>query len=87
MSVAVQVSLYPLKRMEISEPISAVIDVFKSYGLEVHIGSMSTLVYGDEERVFQALKDAYLKAAGYGETVMVVTLSNASPLPLRFDIR
>ena len=27
--------------------IDKVIDVFKSYGLETHVGSMSTLVYGD----------------------------------------
>ncbi|CUS76537.1 YKOF-related Family [Candidatus Kryptonium thompsonii] len=87
MAVALQISLYPLRQMDIIEPIDKVIDVFKSYGLETHVGSMSTLVYGDDEKVFKALQEAYAKASEFGEFVMVATLSNACPLPLKFDIK
>lgn len=87
MSVAIQISLYPLRQMDIIEPINSVIEIFKSYGLETHVGSMSTLIYGEDEQVFKALQDAYKKAAEFGEFVMVVTFSNACPLPLRFDVR
>ncbi len=87
MAVALQVSLYPLRQMDIIEPINSVIEIFRSHGLETHVGSMSTLVYGDDEKVFKALQEAYAKASEFGEFVMVATLSNACPLPLKFDIR
>ncbi len=87
MAVALQVSLYPLRQMDIIEPINSVIEIFKAHGLETHVGSMSTLVYGDDDKVFKALQSAYEKAAEFGEFVMVATLSNACPLPLKFDIR
>ncbi len=87
MPVALQVSLYPLRQMDIIEPIDSFIEIFKSYGLETHVGSMSTLVYGDDDKVFKALQEAYKKATEFGEIVVVATLSNACPLPLRFDIK
>ncbi len=87
MAVAVQLSLYPLRQMDIVEPINTVIEIFKSYGLETQVGSMSTLVYGEEEKVFEALREAYKKATEFGEVVLVATFSNACPMPLRFDIR
>jgi hypothetical protein len=42
---------------------------------------MSTLVWGDDEKVFPALMDAFRKAADIGETVMILTISNACPWP------
>jgi hypothetical protein len=42
---------------------------------------MSTLVWGDDEDVFPALMEAFRKAAAVGDTVMVITLSNACPRP------
>ena len=81
MPVAIQISLYPLKQENIAEPINTIIEIFKSHNLETHTGSMSTLVYGDTDEVFKALKEAYEKATQFGETVMVVTLSNACPMP------
>lgn len=86
MSVAIQVSLYPLRQVDIVEPINSVIDIFRTHGLETRVGSMSTLVYGEDEQVFKALREAYRRASEFGDFVMVVTFSNACPLPLRFDI-
>ncbi|CUU03550.1 YKOF-related Family [Candidatus Thermokryptus mobilis] len=87
MAVALQISLYPLRQMDIVEPINTVIEIFKRHGLETQVGSMSTLVYGEEEKVFEALSEAYKKATEFGEVVLVATFSNACPMPLRFDIR
>ena len=42
---------------------------------------MSTLAWGDDEKVFSALLDAFRGAAARGQTVMVITVSNACPLP------
>jgi uncharacterized protein YqgV (UPF0045/DUF77 family) len=41
---------------------------------------MSTVVSGDYDRMFDALKQAFQVTAEQGEIVMVVTLSNACPV-------
>jgi len=80
MPVAAQVSLYPLRRAHLSPTIDKALAVFQERGLEVTPGPMSTMIAGDEEAVFGALKDAFLAASGE-ELVMVVTVSNACPVP------
>jgi hypothetical protein len=42
---------------------------------------MSTLISGNDEILFAALQTAFQRAAGRGQAVMVVTFSNACPLP------
>jgi len=42
---------------------------------------MSTIVWGEADKLFRALKDAFDATAALGEVVMVITLSNACPLP------
>jgi len=79
--ISAQVSLYPLRQERLSPAIQEAVRAFTAHGLEVQVGSMSTLVWGDDEQVFAALKEAFRRAAERGETVMVVTLSNACPLP------
>lgn len=80
MEVAAQVSLYPLRQRGISSQIERAIAVFSEHGLKVTPGSMSTVVLGDYDKMFDALKQAFQVTAGQGETVMVVTLSNACPV-------
>lgn len=79
MPVAAQVSLYPLRQPKLSPTIDRTLAVFRGCGLEVSPGPMSTMVVGDEEAVFDALREAFLEASD-GELVMVVTLSNACPV-------
>ncbi|KPK21757.1 MAG: hypothetical protein AMJ76_01780 [Dehalococcoidia bacterium SM23_28_1] len=81
MDVAAQVSLYPLRQPQLSSAIEGALAVFREHQLQVTSGSMSTAVWGDYDRVFDALKQAFQVAAEQGETVMVVTLSNACPVP------
>lgn len=76
-----QVSLYPLKQASIGPTIRDVVRVFRESGLHTRTGAMSTLVWGEERAVFAALQAAFRQAAERGETVMVVTLSNACPAP------
>ena len=76
-----QVSLYPLRQVSIGPVIRETIRVLRQHGLEPHVGEMSTLVWGKEQVVFDALQDAFHQAAEGGDTVMVVTLSNACPSP------
>ncbi|MDY7078753.1 MAG: YkoF family thiamine/hydroxymethylpyrimidine-binding protein [Chloroflexota bacterium] len=79
--LSAQVSLYPLRQVSIGPPIREVVRVFRQHGLETRIGEMSTLVWGEEQVVFAALRDAFHRAAERGDTVMTVTLSNACPSP------
>jgi uncharacterized protein YqgV (UPF0045/DUF77 family) len=80
MEVAAQVSLYPLRRAELSPTIESAFAIFRDHQLQVTPGSMSTVVSGDHDRMFDALKQAFQVTAEQGEIVMVVTLSNACPV-------
>ena len=81
--VSAQVSLYPLRQASIGPPIREAVRVFREHGLEIRMGEMSTLVWGEEQVIFDALQDAFHRAAERGDTVMTVTLSNACPEPSR----
>ena len=79
--ITAQVSLYPLRQDDLSPSIDAVVKALNKNGVESETGSMSTLVWGDDEKVLPALMDAFRKAAEIGETVMTITVSNACPWP------
>ena len=81
--ITAQVSLYPLRQVSIGPPIREAVRVFRQHGLETRIGEMSTLVWGEEQAIFDALQEAFHLAAERGDTVMTVTLSNACPEPSR----
>ncbi|MGA7105931.1 MAG: YkoF family thiamine/hydroxymethylpyrimidine-binding protein [Candidatus Deferrimicrobiaceae bacterium] len=79
--ITAQVSLYPLRQDDLSPSIDAVTKALARHGIERETGAMSTLVWGDDEKVFPALIDAFRGAAAQGHVVMVVTMSNACPWP------
>lgn len=80
-TISAQVSLYPLRQPSIGPIIREAVRVFREHGLDARIGPMSTLVWGEEEAVFAALREAFHRATEKGDAVMVVTLSNACPMP------
>jgi uncharacterized protein YqgV (UPF0045/DUF77 family) len=77
--VSAQVSVYPLRQPRLSPTIDETVGICRAHGLQVCPGPMSTLVTGDDENLFAALKEALRSAAARGNVVMVVTLSNACP--------
>jgi uncharacterized protein YqgV (UPF0045/DUF77 family) len=79
--ISAQVSIYPLKQDKLSPAIDAVLEAFRKDDIDHQTGAMSTMAWGDDEAVFAALLDAFRQAASLGETVMVMTVSNACPLP------
>jgi uncharacterized protein YqgV (UPF0045/DUF77 family) len=84
MPIAAQISLYPLRQEHLSPAIDAALEVvFRAHGLQVETGAMSSLVTGEDESLFAALKLAFQQASAQGEVVMAVTLSNACPIPGR----
>ncbi len=79
--ITAQVSLYPLRQVSLGPAVREVVRLFRERGLGTHLGAMSTLVWGEEQAVFGALREAFHAASERGDAVMVVTLSNACPSP------
>ena len=80
MFLAAQVSIYPLRQLSLSPAIDKALDTFRSHGLDVTPGAMSSLVSGEDEALFSAIKEAFQQTAEEGEIVMTLTLSNACPV-------
>lgn len=80
MLLAAQVSIYPLRQLNLSPAIEQALDVFRNHGLEVSPGSMSSIVWGEDEVLFTALKEAFRQTAKDASIVMTMTLSNACPV-------
>ena len=79
--ISAQVSLYSLRQAVLGPAIDNALAIFRQHELEVEPGPMSTLISGEETTVFQALQRAFEQFAQRGEVVMVVTFSNACPIP------
>jgi uncharacterized protein YqgV (UPF0045/DUF77 family) len=78
-TISVQVSLYPLRQPHLGPTISKVLEVFRARGLEVRPGTMSTVVVGDTDAVFDGLKASFQSAAALGDVVMMASISNCCP--------
>ena len=83
MRTSAQVSVYPLRQQHLGPAVEAVRLAFEREGLAPEVGPMSTLVTGDVERIFAALRDAFVRAADLGDVAMVIALSNACPADVR----
>jgi tRNA-Thr(GGU) m(6)t(6)A37 methyltransferase TsaA len=79
--IAAQVSLYPLGQEALSPAIDEALRIFREHGLEVEPGAMSTMISGDDDTIFAALQEAFRRVAEQHRVVMVVTFSNACPVP------
>jgi uncharacterized protein YqgV (UPF0045/DUF77 family) len=80
MLLAAQISIYPLRQLNLSPAIEQAVTVFKNHGLEVSEGTMSSIVMGEDEILFTALKEGFRQAAKDSEVVMTLTISNACPV-------
>lgn len=83
--ISAQLSVYPLRQTELTPGISKALDALADHGVEKEIGIMSTMVWGEDEEVFGAIRAAFRNAASVGKTTMVITVSNASPWPGKND--
>jgi len=81
--IMAQVSLHPLPKGSVAPEIGEVLQVFRECALEVEPDAGSNLLVGDDTTIFAALQQGFRHAAGQGQVVMVVTLSNACPAPCK----
>jgi len=79
MKLQAEISLYPLRRNELTGPIQQFIQALENDKLKVETGPMSTLVTGEEPVVFKSLQKAFEQLARDYELVMTVKISNACP--------
>jgi uncharacterized protein YqgV (UPF0045/DUF77 family) len=79
--VAAHLSVYPLRQQEVTPGIGAALDALVKNGVQHEAGIMGTMLWGDDEKVFKALLEAFRDAASVGKTTIVVTVSNACPYP------
>jgi uncharacterized protein YqgV (UPF0045/DUF77 family) len=80
MQISAQISLYPLKQPSLSPAIEEAWKILKERKLDLERGPMSSMVNGEAEEVFQAIKEVFLKSVELGPVSMVVTYSNACPI-------
>ena len=79
MGISAQISIYPLRQEHLTPAIRWLQEVLEKRGLEFETGRMSTQVSGEADQVFEALKDAFFRAAVSGQVVMTATISNSCP--------
>jgi len=79
MKVQAEVSLYPLRQDDLTEPIQQFVKSLKNDNLNVKTGTMSSVISGDSKIVFQSLQKAFEQAAQKYDVVLTAKISNACP--------
>ena len=85
MVVSVQFSVYPLRDMHLSPAIEKAVKILRDFKLPINMGSMSSVTYGNSERVFKAFQKIYDELAGDAHIVIMMTISNACPVPMKTE--
>lgn len=76
MDVEAEVSPFPLGQKELAPGVNAFIEALRAHGCPVKVGDMSSLVVGDSEQVFDALRQVYDRVASQGGCVLIVKACN-----------
>jgi len=77
--VGCQFSVYPLRQSDIDTPVQAVIRAAHGAGVSVRVNNLSTLMWGDEDQVFAALRAAFRAAQRHCPAVLTATLAAGMP--------
>ncbi|NLC71735.1 MAG: hypothetical protein GX751_10295 [Desulfuromonadaceae bacterium] len=79
MRIQAEISLYPLRTMELSPTINRFRKVLEKKGVRVVDGPMSTIIGGAKEDVFRVLEEAFGVVSEDSEVVLTCKISNACP--------
>lgn len=82
MIVSVEFSIYPLKEKHISSFLEDAFLILRNYGLSINKGSMSSIISGESEKIFHALREIYDKISSNSQVVIIAKFSNACPVHL-----
>lgn len=77
MEVQAELSIYPLRQSHLTEPIQKFVEGLARDNLYVKAGTMSSVVKGDAQVVFNSIQRAFVEVAESGEIVLTMKVSNA----------
>lgn len=80
--ISVQISVYALDG-NVREAVHCYLDALDATGIERDSGSMSTVVWGEAEKVWPALQSAYEVVAAKHKVIVNTAMCNAAPLPAK----
>ncbi len=80
MFISAQVAIYPLRQAHFTADIEKAGEIFKKHALTAQVGSMSTVISGEDKAVFDALREVFTGLAEKGALVMMTTFSNTCPV-------
>ncbi|WP_034328043.1 YkoF family thiamine/hydroxymethylpyrimidine-binding protein [Alkaliphilus transvaalensis] len=79
MRLHAEVALYPLKTNNASQVINDSINTLQNQRVTYNVGSMDTHIQGNDEEVWNSLRNLFDEAQNSGgEVSMVVTITNAA---------
>ncbi|MCF7855078.1 MAG: hypothetical protein K9N51_09795 [Candidatus Pacebacteria bacterium] len=80
MQVELEVSLYPLAEEHLEHPVKDFADLLEAHGCDIEHTPLSSIVRGESQKVFEALRLGYEQAARKSGCVLIVKACNACPL-------
>lgn len=80
--ISVQVSVYALDG-DVRPAVHAYLDALDASGIDRDTGTMATVVWGEADAVWAALRSAYEAVAARHPVIVNTTICNAAPLPAR----
>jgi uncharacterized protein YqgV (UPF0045/DUF77 family) len=80
--ISAQISVYALDG-DIRPAVHTYLDALDACGIERDTGTLSTVVWGEPDAVFAALKHAYEVVSAKHPVIVNTTLCNAAPMPAR----
>jgi len=80
MYLEADVSLYPLAEEYLQHPVHDFIELIEKQGCSVENGPTSSIVKGESEQLFEALRKGYEQAALKSGCVLIIKICNVCPL-------
>ena len=80
MIIEADVSLYPLAEEHLKHPVHDFVHLIEQHGCSVENGPTSSIVKGESEQLFEALRKGYEQAALKSGCVLIIKISNVCPL-------
>jgi len=79
MNVQAEISFYPLRTEHVGDAIDRFVEILNQEDVVVSVGSMSTRIEGETDKVFEAMHQAFTQVAERYPSVLVLKLSNVCP--------
>jgi uncharacterized protein YqgV (UPF0045/DUF77 family) len=75
-TITCEISFIPIGTKDYNKDIEQVIEMIASYGMEYHVGLLSTTVRGEKNKVFEMLQQIFDASDKKMKFTMTVKLSN-----------